>query len=366
MMIGVLASFAVTIGGLLVALRLVKRVQGPSRGSAIPFEVLKRISCGPRQGIALVRVSERVLVVSLAEGGARLLTELAPDEVGDALAEPVTEPLPLVSRRLMAMVRFPTLCILVALSLTGRPCEAVAQTAQDSQLTFTPLVQGPPQIDITIGDEENGLKISGAVGVVILMTVMTLLPALFLMMTSFTRILIVLHFLRSALATQATPPGQLLVAIALLLTGVVMAPTIEEANQRALQPYLNGDLTQVEAYRAAIGPFREFMLANTSDRDLGAFAEMGGHEDLESVDDVPTITLISAFVVGELKTAFQIGFVIFLPFTVVDLVVASVLMSMGMFMLPPIMISLPFKLLLFVLADGWNLVVQNVVASFSF
>jgi flagellar biosynthetic protein FliP len=178
--------------------------------------------------------------------------------------------------------------------------------------------------------------------------------------------LIVLHFLRSALGTQTTPPGQLLVAIAVLLTGVVMAPTLERANQTALQPYLEGRMTQVDAYKAAILPFRDFMLANTRTDDLGTFATMTGETDVQSVEELSTVAVMAAFVISELKTAFQIGFVIFLPFTVVDLVVASVLMSMGMFMLPPVMISLPFKLLLFVLADGWTLVVQNLVASFNF
>jgi flagellar biosynthetic protein FliP len=183
-------------------------------------------------------------------------------------------------------------------------------------------------------------------------------------MTSFTRIVIVLHFLRTALGTQNTPPGQLLVALAVLLTGVVMNPVLQRANDDALQPYFNGQLSQVEAYKKAIVPFRQFMLANTRDKDLSLFTELNGAADAATVDDIPTVTLMSAFITSELRTSFQMGFVIFLPFIVVDLIVASVLMSMGMFMLPPVMISLPFKLLLFVLADGWTLVVQNLVTSF--
>jgi flagellar biosynthetic protein FliP len=185
-----------------------------------------------------------------------------------------------------------------------------------------------------------------------------------MLMTGFTRILIVLSFLRSALGTQSAPPTQLLVAIAVILTGVVMQPTLTEANSSALQPYLRGEIGQVQAYQAAVVPLRKFMLANTRDRDLTVFTQMTGSDSAKTIEEVPTMTIVSAFVTSELRTAFQMGFVIFLPFLVIDLIVASVLMSLGMFMLPPVMVSLPFKLLLFVLADGWALVMQNLVASF--
>jgi flagellar biosynthetic protein FliP len=183
-------------------------------------------------------------------------------------------------------------------------------------------------------------------------------------MTSFTRIVVVLHFLRSALGTQGSPPGQLLVAIAVLLTGVVMRPVLSEVNQAAVQPYLAGQIEQAEAYRRGLDPFRRFMLANVREKDLGTFTELSGAERADSVEALPTLTIMSAFVTSELQSAFWMGFVIFLPFVVVDLVVATALMSLGMFMVPPVMISLPFKLLLFVLADGWSLVAQNLVASF--
>jgi flagellar biosynthetic protein FliP len=222
----------------------------------------------------------------------------------------------------------------------------------------------PPKIDFRIGEGANEVKLTGTVGLVVFLGAMTLLPAIVLLMTSFTRILIVLHFLRTAIGTQTTPPGQLLVAIAVLLTGVVMNPVLQKANEQALQPYFDGRLTQMQAYTQGIQPLRDFMVANTRDQDLASFAELSGHEDVESLDDIPTTTVVSAFVVSELRTAFQMGFVIFLPFIVIDLIVASVLMSMGMFMLPPPMIALPFKLLLFVLADGWTLVVRSLVLSF--
>jgi flagellar biosynthetic protein FliP len=174
----------------------------------------------------------------------------------------------------------------------------------------------------------------------------------------------VLHFLRSALGTQTVPPNQLLVALTVLLTGVVMNPVLMQAQRTALQPYFDGRITQVEAYSRGVLPFREFMLNNTREKDLTLFTSLSGQRGVASVEDLPTVTIVSAFVTSELRTAFQMGFLIFLPFVVVDVIVASVLMSLGMFMLPPAMISLPFKLLLFVLADGWTLVVQNLVASF--
>jgi flagellar biosynthetic protein FliP len=227
-------------------------------------------------------------------------------------------------------------------------------------------IDGPllPRIDLRLGGAQDGIQLSGAVGLVVFLGALTLLPALFLLMTSFTRILIVLHFLRSALGTQTTPPGQLLTALAILLTGVVMHPVLEQSHRTALQPYLEGRLSQSGAYQQALVPFREFMLANTSARDLAMFAELSGIEEAREPEAFPIVTVVSAFVTSELRTAFQMGFVIFLPFVVIDIIVASVLMSLGMFMLPPMMISLPFKLLLFVLADGWTLVVQSLVGSF--
>lgn len=292
-----------------------------------------------------------------------MLTELTGPELDEALASPEpANPAMSIRNRLAGLAKLSTLSLFVLLLAVGRaqPVQAAIPTQQD---TVQADVE-PPTFQLEVGGADDGLKISGTVGVVVLMTIMTLLPALFLMMTSFTRILIVLHFLRAALGTQTTPPGQLLVAIAVMLTGVVMAPTLEEANSTALQPFLAGDLTQVEAYKAAVVPFRQFMLANTPQEELSVFADLSRLENVQSVDDIPTVTVMSSFVTSELKAAFKIGFLLFLPFTVIDLVVASVLMSMGMFMLPPVMISLPFKLLLFVLADGWTLVTQSLIASF--
>jgi flagellar biosynthesis protein FliP len=368
--INVVAALGLTIGIMLLSLRLLRRghLGGASR-SRLHVEVIHRVPIGPRQSVGVLRIGGRVLVVSMSEQGAQVLTELEGQDRDDALAPPETSsvPFPAWLRRIPTLVRLSVLLLTVGTVVAGSAVPlAATQTSQvgTTAVTTDPIAPPSPQFDLTLGPEDGGLKISGAVGVVVMMALMTLLPALFLMMTSFTRILIVLHFLRAALGTQTTPPGQLLVAIAVMLTGVVMAPTLQDANSTALQPYLQGQLTQVEAYKAAIVPFRTFMLANTPDEELNVFADIGGVTDVQTVDDIPTFTVISSFVTSELKTAFKIGFLLFLPFTVVDLVVASVLMSMGMFMLPPVMVSLPFKLLLFVLADGWSLVMQNLVASF--
>jgi flagellar biosynthetic protein FliP len=222
-----------------------------------------------------------------------------------------------------------------------------------------------PQMDLRLGnDKSGGLRLSGTVGVVVMLGLLTLLPTLLLLMTGFTRILIVLHFLRQALGTQSAPPAHLIAALALLITGFVMAPTLSKVNETALQPWMDGKIEQVQMMQTAVVPFREFMLQHTRDHDLQVFIDMSGGPQPRNEAEIPLVTLMSAFATSELRTAFQIGFAIFLPFIIIDIVVSSVLMSMGMFMLPPAMISLPFKLLLFVLVDGWTLVVQSLVTSF--
>lgn len=223
-----------------------------------------------------------------------------------------------------------------------------------------------PQMDVKLGgDGQNeGLRLNGTVGIVVMMGLLTLLPTLLLMMTGFTRILIVLHFLKQAMGTQSAPPAQLLAGMALLLTAFVMGPTLSEVNQKAVTPWLDGKMTQVDMLKTGVQPFRTFMLKQTRESDLKTFVEMSRLPRPATVDDVPLHVLMSAFVASELRTAFQIGFAIYLPFIIIDAVVASVLMSMGMIMLPPAMISLPFKLLLFVLVDGWSLTISSLVQSF--
>ncbi len=375
-----LGAFAGTIGLLLLALRFLKKIQGGGRWGrqqAVPMTLLQRLSVGPKQGVALLRVGERVFIVSMSDHGVTRVGELNGADLLRALAEPERcNPASASPRRLFpALAR---LMILAILALSPMRLQAQSSVSSPSQVP-APSAKGAksvapggvgvtppagPQMEFKVGEGANELKLSGTVGLVVLMGAMTLLPAIFLLMTSFTRILIVLQFMRTAIGAQGSPPGQLLVAIAVLLTGVVMNPVLQETNRTALQPYLDGQIAQAEAYRRGLLPFRHFMMANTREQDIVSFAELSGAADAASVDDVPTVTIVSAFVTGELRTAFYMGFVIFLPFVVVDLIVASALMSLGMFMLPPAMISLPFKLLLFVLADGWTLVAQKLVESF--
>lgn len=223
-----------------------------------------------------------------------------------------------------------------------------------------------PDVNLQIGgDEAAGDGGLGSVlQLVILLTVLTLAPAILIMLTSFTRIIVVLSFVRSSLATQQMPPNQILIGLALFLTFFVMAPTLQTVNNQALQPYLREEISQEEAFTQGMAPLREFMFRQTREKDLALFVKLSGMERPRNFADIPNYVLIPSFVISELKTAFQIGFIIFIPFLVIDMVVASALMSMGMMMLPPMMISLPFKILLFILVDGWDLVIQSLVLSF--
>jgi len=208
-------------------------------------------------------------------------------------------------------------------------------------------------------------SVSNTVSIILLITILSIAPAILILMTSFTRILIVLGFVRTALSTQTMPPTQVLVGLALFMTLFVMAPTLGEINDTALQPFLRGELTQAEALEQAALPLKEFMARQTREKDLLLFLNYAQAERPQSVADIPLSALVPAFAISELKTAFQMGFMIFVPFLIIDMVVASVLMSMGMLMLPPIMISLPFKVLLFILVDGWHLVVRSLLLSFN-
>ncbi|AWI12162.1 flagellar type III secretion system pore protein FliP [Caldifermentibacillus hisashii] len=206
--------------------------------------------------------------------------------------------------------------------------------------------------------------VSTSVKLLLLLTVLTIAPSILIMLTSFTRIVIVLSFVRTGLGTQQTPPNQVIIGLSLFMTFFIMAPTFSQVNDEALKPLFNNEINLEEAYSKAVVPFKEFMSKYTRQEDLALFLEYTGAEPPESVEDIPLSALVPAFTISELKTAFQIGFMIFIPFLVIDMVVASVLMSMGMMMLPPVMISLPFKILLFVLVDGWHLVVKSLLQTF--
>ncbi len=211
---------------------------------------------------------------------------------------------------------------------------------------------------------DGGKTYTVSLQVLALMTALTVLPALLLSMTAFTRIMVVLAILRQALGTGQTPNNQILLGISLFLTGFVMLPVFDKAYQAGVAPYLEEKIEAGEALERSLVPLRQFMLRQTRETDLALFVRLSGREDLKAMDEVPLALLVPAFMTSELKTAFQIGFLLFLPFLVIDLVVASVLMSMGMMMLSPVIISLPFKLMLFVLVDGWALVVETLAASF--
>jgi flagellar biosynthesis protein FliP len=241
--------------------------------------------------------------------------------------------------------------ILAALSVLLSPMLAQAQVTL-------------PSVNLGFKTTENPNEVVNAVKIILLMTVLTLAPAILIMMTGFTRIIIVLSFMRQALGTMQMPPNQLLVGLALFLTFFVMRPHFEEINTNALRPYLAGTISQDQAAEQALIPLRRFMFNQTRDADLALFVRLSKMEAPKTRQDVPTMVLIPAFVISELKTAFQIGFIIYLPFLVIDMVVSAVLMAMGMMMLPPVVISLPFKIMLFVLVDGWTLLIGSMVQSF--
>jgi len=217
---------------------------------------------------------------------------------------------------------------------------------------------------LTVEQNGDGQTYSVTLQVLLLMTVLALLPAGLLMMTAFTRIIVVLAILRQAIGTATTPSNQILIGLALFLTLFVMAPVFGEVYERAVTPYLAEEMAAEEAVRTAMQPLREFMTAQTREQDLAMFLDLAGNGAVEGPEDVPLSVLVPAFVTSELKTAFQIGFILFLPFLVIDLVVASTLMSMGMLMLSPMIISLPFKIMLFVLVDGWSMVMGTLASSF--
>ena len=213
-----------------------------------------------------------------------------------------------------------------------------------------------------IYNNENG-TMSATVRIVLILTILSLAPSILIMMTSFTRIIVVLHFLRTALGTQTTPPNQVLIGLALFLTFMIMSPVFTQINENAIKPLDAGTITQEEALTAALDPLRDFMYQYTERKDVDLFCDIA-NVTYESTDEIPMTVLIPSFIVGELRSAFIIGFFIYIPFIVIDMVVSSILMSMGMMMLPPTTISMPFKILLFILADGWDLVIGNLVKTF--
>ena len=247
-------------------------------------------------------------------------------------------------------------CLIVCAALLVALCASGA-VAQEKGLPV-------PKISIGVGTSTKPEDVSVTLQILFLMTVLSLAPAILILTTAFTRIIVVFSFLKQAMGTQQVPPPQVLVGLAMFMTFFVMAPTWTRVNDEALQPYLNGKMSMQQAYDRGVVPVREFMFRQTREEDLALFVKMSGVGKPASREDVPTYALVPAFAISELRVGFQIGFILFVPFLVIDLVVSSVLMSMGMMMLPPVLISLPFKILLFILVDGWHLVVGSVLNSF--
>lgn len=245
--------------------------------------------------------------------------------------------------------------LLIIASFAAAPLPAQAQSPDDTPALF--------QIDV---DQNAGSEKVGVVmQIFLLLTVLSLAPSILVMVTSFTRITIVLSLLRQAIGSHQLPPNQIIVGLALFLTFFIMSPVIHKVNQEAIQPYLDNKITSKVAFEKAMDPIRKFMIKQTREKDLAMMVEVAKMPRPANVDDVPTHVLIPSFIMSELKTAFQIGFMLYVPFLIIDMVVASVLLSMGMMMLPPVMVSLPFKLMLFVLTDGWFLIVGSLVKSFT-
>lgn len=443
--VGVLLALVAILALVGVLARAYRRfgLGGAGSRADAPLEVLQRSALGPRQGVALVRMGRRVVMVSMGDGGVRPLAEVVGPEADAILAtseapkastfsfmpratpvgQPATAPASLFSRttpprgaeifsaalrQAVGVQRVLPFVLVAALSSSAFAQAAPARpgtVAAPAPATTAPItastpatapvntqalptnaanattqqgaIKNPaataaqvvdrlaPSMDLRVGNGQqgDGLRLNGTVGVVVMLGMMSLLPTLVLMTTGFTRILVVLYFLRQALGTQTSPPAPLIAGLALILTGFVMAPTMTRVNQEAITPWLDGKIEQVEMLERGAGPLREFMLKQTRPEDVRRMVRLS-RQPVVRGEQVPFVTLMAAFTISELRTAFAIGFALFLPFIVIDVVVASVLMSLGMFMLPPTMIALPFKLLLFVLVDGWGLITQSLVAGF--
>ena len=222
-----------------------------------------------------------------------------------------------------------------------------------------------PKISLQVEDAEQGGDAAVSLQIIFLLTILSLAPSILIMMTSFTRIVVVLSFLRTAIGTQQMPPNQLLIGLSLFLTFFVMSPVWDRVNDDAIQPLGEDQISYKEALDKGMEPLREFMLKQTREKDMALFVRMAQIKQPRNQSEIPNSVLIPSFIISELRTAFQIGFILFIPFLVIDLVISSILLSMGMMMLPPVMVSLPFKILLFVLVDGWNLLIQSLVKSFN-
>ncbi len=253
----------------------------------------------------------------------------------------------------------------VGLLAFAQPDTAYAVGVDEVEGTGGEPVIGDDPAGITITTDGTNVSLASSLRILLILTILTLAPSILIMMTSFTRIIVVLHFTRAALATQSTPPNQVLIGLALFLTFFIMTPVFNEVNANAFGPLSRGEMSQQEAMDAGLQPISDFMYRQAKQQDVDLFMQIARREPLQEGEEVPFTVLVPAFILNELRQAFQIGFLIYLPFIVIDMVVSSTLMSMGMMMLPPTTISMPFKILLFIMADGWNLIIVRLVESFN-
>lgn len=259
------------------------------------------------------------------------------------------------------LIIFSVLCLGFHSYATGNANETVGEDA------ITNLEQDVPYtLGITVDTTNEEGTLSGTLQMLLVITVISLAPSIVVMMTSFTRIIVVFHFLRTALGTQSTPPNNVLIGLALFLTLFIMSPTLDRINKEGIEPLSKGEITQEQGIEACMNPLRDFMFNNVETQDINFFLELAKMENVSEITDIPNSVLIPAFMLGELRKSFIIGFLIYIPFIIIDMVVASTLMAMGMMMLPPTTISMPFKILLFIMADGWNLVIGELVKSFNY
>ncbi len=350
----VLAVLIVMLGVLYGVLKIVKRRMTPSDGI---IEMLHYQPLGPKKGIAIVKIVKDYLVVGVSDEQISLLDKLSPEEIEPSLMSrsevrkiPARRGAPGFGRTMGLFARkkcrVMTLLLCAALTLPFTPALAYAQQRQAAGGGFL------------------GTGLTTPVEILLFLTLLSLLPAILVMTTSFTRIVVILSFLRQALGTPQVPPTQVIIGLSLFITLFIMSPVIERVYTDAYLPYTQKEINAESALGKAGVPLKEFMLRQTREKDFALFLKLSKSERPATPADLPMKVVIPAFAIGELKKAFEIGFLIFLPFLVIDMVVASVLLSMGMMMLPPVMVSMPFKLLLFVLVDGWDLLVGSIVGGF--
>lgn len=361
-MIDMFSALAVVLGAIaLVGVALRALGFAPPRGARRSLRVLETCALGHRQRLVLVEADGERLLLSAGDGPVRLLRRMPPAavEARSAPADPAPRP-PRRLRSARAWLRAVGLTALVLCAVAAGPAGAqeVPAAGVPAAAAASP---DAPSLSLSLDGATGPDRIAGTLQIVALVTLLSVAPSILLMATCFTRIVIVLSLLRQAIGIHQLPPNQVIVGLALFTTLFVMAPVGAEIKAQALDPYVAGELDEAAALERALVPVRGFMSQHTRQKDLALFVSMSNRPAPESVEDVSLATLLPSFLISEIRAAFEIGFMVYLPFLIVDIVIASMLISMGMIVLPPIIISLPFKLMLFVLLDGWNLVLSSLI-----